>query len=71
MDNELEWLEDGATYYWISTNTGEICKSIWKHRNQFCQFRLSIGDVFRTWDAAHFYLADLQHNVEEKRRASK
>lgn len=68
---ETEMPKDGETYYWVSTNTGEICKSIWKSRNQFCIFRWSVGLVFRTWDSAHFALSDIQHDVENKRRALK
>lgn len=66
-----EMPKEGAAYYWISSGTGVICRSYWNSRNQFCQFRWSVGDVFETWEEAHRALALHQHSIEDKRRALK
>lgn len=68
MENE-SFPQNGDTYYWISSNTGEICRSSWAGRNPYCQFRLSTGNVFGSWESAQAALISWQHQVEDKRRA--
>lgn len=70
MENE-DFPQNGDIYYWVSTNTGEICKSVWKSHNPYCQFRARTGNVFKSWEAAQAALAEHQNRVEDKRRALK
>ena len=43
-----EFPRNGDKYYWVSTNTGDVCKSTWLDGVDVSEFRRSIGNVFRT-----------------------
>lgn len=48
-DTENEgWPKNGNVYYWVRSDIGQICKSKWNEKVPYHEFRLSIGNVFRT-----------------------
>lgn len=45
---ESEWPQNGDVFYWVRSDTGDICQSRWNENSQSCQFRRHIGNVFRS-----------------------
>ena len=45
---ESEWPQSGDIFYWVRSDTGDICQSKWSENSQSCRFRASIGNVFRS-----------------------
>lgn len=66
-----DWPKNGDIYYWVRSDIGDICKSAWIDNARKHEFRWSIGNVFRTENDARNALAEVQHNIERKRRALK
>lgn len=52
MENS-EWPQNGDVFYWVRSDTGDICESRWNENSQSCKFRLMIGNVFRSQTDAH------------------
>lgn len=66
-----KWPQNGDKYYWVSTNTGDICKSAWLDGVDVCEFRKSIGNVFRTRFGAKEAIARQQAQNEDRLVAMK
>lgn len=47
MENEM-WPQCGDAFYWVRSDTGDVCEGMWLDNSPSCQFRKSIGNVFRS-----------------------
>ena len=45
---DSEWPQNGDVFYWVRSDTGDICESKWNENSQSCRFRMDIGNVFRS-----------------------
>lgn len=45
---ESEWPQNGDVFYWVRSDTGDICESRWNENSQSCRLRWNIGNVFRS-----------------------
>lgn len=71
MKNETEWPVNGDTYYWIRSDTGDICESEYIVGNPSTEFRVSIGNIFRSREDAKKAIARLQAKVADRKVALK
>lgn len=46
--DESGFPQNGDVFYWVRSDTGDICESRWNENSQSCRFRKSIGNVFRS-----------------------
>lgn len=69
MEGSNEWPQPGNTYYWVSTNNGVICESVWRDYDEYCQFRKSVGDIFRTKLEARTAIKDWQARAADRAEA--
>jgi hypothetical protein len=46
--DESSFPQNGDVFYWVRSDTGDICESKWNENSQSCRFRKSIGNVFRS-----------------------
>lgn len=68
--NEVEeYPANGEWFYWVRSDTGDICQSRWYDGSRCCQFRKSIGNVFKTANEAEFAIAKQQARAENIDRA--
>lgn len=51
-DYEEKWPQNGDVFFWVRSDTGDICQSEWNEENQYHQFRRATGNMFRTRSAA-------------------
>ena len=65
---ESEFPTDGDVFYWVRSDTGDICESRWCSNSQSCLFRRSIGNIFKSRGdalAAKMRQCSRQINIEE------
>lgn len=43
-----KWPQNGDVYFWVRSDIGDICQSVWMDNVPHHEFRKSIGNVFRT-----------------------
>lgn len=60
---------NGDKFYWVRSDTGDICEGIWIDGSNSCEFRWSIGNVFNSKTVAKVAIATQQNITEDKRRA--
>lgn len=65
MENEFPM--NGDKFYWVRSDTGDVCESIWLDNSDSCKFRQSIGNVFRSKVSARECIARQQARFEERR----
>lgn len=63
-----EYPSNGEWFYWVRSDNGDICQSRWYDGSTYCQFRKSIGNVFKTANEAKFAIAKQQARVEDIER---
>ena len=63
------WPQNGDKYYWVRSDIGDICESVWVDGLDKHEFRWSIGNIFRTVAEARLAIATQQQKTEDKRRA--
>lgn len=66
---ESEWPKNGDTFYWVRSDTGDICEGMWIKESQSCYFRASIGNVFRSRQDARIAISRQQAMAETKKEA--
>lgn len=71
MDESTSWPAEGDTFYWIRSDTGDICESTYIHRKASVRFRESIGNMYRSIADAEEAVAILQAKEQDRRRAMK
>ena len=63
--DESEWPQNGDVFYWVRSDTGDICQSRWNENSQSCRFRRHIGNVFRSQvDARSAKLRQIERTVD-------
>lgn len=68
---ETSWPVEGDVYYWIRSDTGDICKSVYCGRKPSTRFRESIGNIFRSVADAERAVAALQAKAQDRKVALK
>ena len=63
--NNSEWPASGDVFYWVRSDTGDVCESHWCENSMSCRFRLSIGNVFQSRkDAEHAIRSQIQRSLD-------
>lgn len=70
MDSET-WPQSGDVFYWARSDTGDICEGMWIDQSPSCQFRKSIGNVFRSRADAKEAIARQQAKETDRKIAEK
>lgn len=60
------WPQDGDVFYWVRSDIGAVCESIWIKESQSCKFRASIGNVFRSREDATQAIEAIKKLAEKK-----
>lgn len=71
MHNETEWPVNGDTYYWVRSDTGDICQSKYILGDLSTEFRESIGNMFRSKEDAKKAIVRQQAKVVDRKVALK
>ena len=59
------WPQNGDVFYWVRSDTGDICESKWNENSQSCKFREQIGNVFRSQvDARNAKMRQIERNLD-------
>ena len=61
-----KWPANGDVFYWVRSDTGDICESKWCENSMSCKFRASIGNVFRSRiDAEYAMRSQIQRTIDK------
>lgn len=72
MNNEVtEWPASGDVYYWVRSDTGDICQAEYIPGKASTEFRESIGNIFRSRADAKLAIIKLQAKIADRRVALK
>ena len=61
-----EWPQNGDKFYWVRSDTGTVCEGMWIDGLQSCEFRRSIGIVFRSRETAKSAIRMQQAKQEDR-----
>lgn len=64
MENDFP--KNGDKFYWVRSDTGDVCESTWIDGSSSCYFRKSIGNIFRSRTTAREAIARQQLKTEDK-----
>lgn len=62
-----EFPQNGDRFYWVRSDTGDICEGLWIEGSPSCNFRKSIGNVFRSMTSAREAIARQQAREDDRR----
>lgn len=66
MENS-EWPQNGDTFYWVRSDTGDICESKFYENSQSCRFRRQIGNIFRSQlDAQNAKMRQIERVIDKE-----
>ena len=71
MKTKNERPNNGETYYWVRSDTGDICKSEWIDGVSHHEFKWSIGNVCHSFADARAAKIEAMAKVEDRRRPEK
>ena len=54
------WPQNGDVFYWVRSDTGDVCQGMWISSSTSCRFRQSIGNVFRSREDAKYAVSKQQ-----------
>lgn len=64
-ENQDSWPQNGDCFYWVRSDTGDICAGMWIKESPSCRFRQSIGNIFRSKEDAKKAIARQQEVQNE------
>lgn len=64
------WPQNGDCFYWVRSDTGDVCEGMWLSNSASCQFRQSIGNVFHSRTDAKEAVWRQQARQNDRERAN-
>ena len=63
---EDDFPRNGDKFYWVRSDTGTVCEGLWIDGQQSCEFRRSIGNIFRSRETAKGAIRMQQAREEDR-----
>ena len=68
---EENWPTNGEIYYWVRSDIGQICRSVWNDGISNAVFRKNTGNCFKTRSEAVAAIARVKAWTEDRVMKSK